>query len=188
MPQRTITTRLSFRRGTKAKWETENPTLNEGEPGFEIESKRLKIGDGETAWNDLNYYQVGDGEEPGTFVHDGKLLPDYVQSVSSAIEYLGHQFQILNEQGIEEFNSGVSGGSPNFLVSIASGSGGAASHSGGSNSSFADGTVLELSALPFGGYEFDFWEGPVDDPSDPSSTLTVDSNIYVRGHFKILGS
>jgi hypothetical protein len=187
MPQRYITARLAFRRGTKEKWESENPTLSEGEPGLEIGTGRIKIGDGETGWNELNYYQVGDSESPGTFIHNGELIPDYVQSVSSAIEYLGHQFKILNEAGIDDFNSGVSGGSAKFLLTVASGNGGAASHSEAVDS-FDDGTVVSLNAVPFGGYEFENWEGPVSDPADPNATITVTSNVYVRAHFKILGS
>lgn len=187
MPTRHITARLAFRRGTKEKWESENPILKEGEPGLEIGTSRIKVGDGEKPWNELNYYQVGNSESPGTFIHNGELIPDYVQSVSSAIEYLGHQFKILNEAGIEEFNNGVSGGDAKFLVTVASGSGGAASHTG-TGDMFDDGSTITLNAVPFGGYEFDHWEGPANDASNPNSTLTVSTNTYVRAHFKILGS
>lgn len=47
--------RLLLRRNTKANWERRNPVLLEGEPGFEIDTYHLKIGDGKTHWNDLPY-------------------------------------------------------------------------------------------------------------------------------------
>ena len=87
-----------------------------------------------------------------------------------------------------EFQAGVDGASPSYLVTVSSGTGGAASHDGGAVVSFAKDHVLTLSASAFGGYEFDHWEGPVDETSNPNTTLTVLDNTYVRAHFKILGS
>ena len=52
---------LMLKRGTAARWVELNPILAAGEPGFEYDTKRLKIGDGNTAWNDLPY--IGDEEE-----------------------------------------------------------------------------------------------------------------------------
>ena len=43
------------RRGTSVQWAAKNPVLRSGEQGYEIDKKRLKIGDGLTAWNDLSY-------------------------------------------------------------------------------------------------------------------------------------
>lgn len=42
-------------RGTSKAWEKKNPVLRSGEPGFEIDTNNLKIGDGVKAWNDLPY-------------------------------------------------------------------------------------------------------------------------------------
>lgn len=47
---------IQFRRDTAANWQSTNPTLAEGEPGYEIDTDRMKIGDGATAWNDLPYH------------------------------------------------------------------------------------------------------------------------------------
>jgi hypothetical protein len=46
-------TKIQFRRGTAAAWASVNPILGDGEPGFTIDSRVLKIGDGTTAWADL---------------------------------------------------------------------------------------------------------------------------------------
>lgn len=44
-----------MRRGTAADWTSANPTLASGEGGFETDTKKLKLGDGSTAWNSLAY-------------------------------------------------------------------------------------------------------------------------------------
>lgn len=56
-----ISTTFKLKRGTAARWQELNLVLSAGEPGFELDTYRLKIGDGETAWNDLPYIGVGSG-------------------------------------------------------------------------------------------------------------------------------
>jgi hypothetical protein len=51
--------KIKFRRDTAAAWTDANPTLAQGEPGFEHDTGLLKIGDGETAWNSLDYASGG---------------------------------------------------------------------------------------------------------------------------------
>ncbi len=46
---------IRFRRDDSEMWFLRNPILREGEPGFESDSKRIKVGDGQTRWNDLPY-------------------------------------------------------------------------------------------------------------------------------------
>lgn len=53
---------FQLRRGLHDKWIEENPILSEGEPAFETDTFRLKIGDGKTAYQALPY--IGeDGNE-----------------------------------------------------------------------------------------------------------------------------
>lgn len=48
--------RVQFRRDTAANWQTHNPVLMEGELGIITDgAKGYKIGDGVTAWKDLDY-------------------------------------------------------------------------------------------------------------------------------------
>lgn len=56
--------RIQLRRGTSSTWQSLNPILGQGEPGFEIDTGKLKIGDGLKAWNALEYI-VGDGSGGG---------------------------------------------------------------------------------------------------------------------------
>lgn len=46
-----------LKRGTAQRFATLNPVLRQGEPGFEYDKNRLKIGDGFTPWNALPYIQ-----------------------------------------------------------------------------------------------------------------------------------
>ena len=50
-----LKTTFKLRRGTCARWIEVNPILADGEPGFELDTLRLKIGNGEIPWNDLPY-------------------------------------------------------------------------------------------------------------------------------------
>jgi hypothetical protein len=45
-----------LRRGTAALWTSVNPTLAAGIQGYETDTKKMKIGDGVTAWNSLAYW------------------------------------------------------------------------------------------------------------------------------------
>jgi hypothetical protein len=47
--------KIQARRGTAAQWTSSNPTLSEGEFGFETDTLKLKIGNGSTAWTSLAY-------------------------------------------------------------------------------------------------------------------------------------
>lgn len=51
-------TRIRLRRDTSSDWSGVNPILGLGEPGFETDTKLLKIGDNNTSWNDLDYVKV----------------------------------------------------------------------------------------------------------------------------------
>lgn len=46
---------IKLRNGTSDKWTTSNPILLKGEIGIEIDTHKIKIGDGATNWNDLQY-------------------------------------------------------------------------------------------------------------------------------------
>ena len=49
------TVRIQVRRGISTDWSTVNPILAAGEIGFESNTKKVKIGDGTTSWNSLDY-------------------------------------------------------------------------------------------------------------------------------------
>ena len=53
MTTQVVFTRQVQRRDTAANWTAVNPVLLSGEWGFETDTRKLKIGDGVTAWNAL---------------------------------------------------------------------------------------------------------------------------------------
>ena len=71
MMARVIKITFQLRRGLHDKWIEENPILSEGEPAFETDTFRLKIGDGKTAYQALPYIG-GDGSEDDARVVDFK--------------------------------------------------------------------------------------------------------------------
>lgn len=69
---------INFREGTAAEWTTENPTLIDGEPGFESDTGKFKIGRGGLAWVDLPYFATvtAGGGGGGDQVYVGPAAPD----------------------------------------------------------------------------------------------------------------
>ena len=51
-----INTRIVLRNDIASVWQSVNPILAKGEIGIEIDTKKFKIGDNVTAWNDLPYF------------------------------------------------------------------------------------------------------------------------------------
>jgi hypothetical protein len=67
-----MATRIQVRRGTTSQWNTANPTLEEGEIGYNSTLGQIKVGDGASVWADLDYF-VSDtslGTSLGTYVQD----------------------------------------------------------------------------------------------------------------------
>lgn len=70
--QKIIKTTFLLRRGTTAAWESANPILQYGEPGYEKDTGKLKIGDGIHPWNELPYL-TGSGD-PADINVDNKSI------------------------------------------------------------------------------------------------------------------
>jgi len=68
---------IKLRKGTAAQWESVNPVLALGEPGFESDTLKFKVGDGNAAWNSLRYVGIDGGvvgeEESGNEVQAATL-------------------------------------------------------------------------------------------------------------------
>lgn len=60
-----MTTQIQLRRDTAANWTSNNPTLAEGELGFELDTNKFKIGNGTDNWNTLSYFSSGGGTGTG---------------------------------------------------------------------------------------------------------------------------
>lgn len=51
----TLTSRIQLRNDTASNWVTGNPVLLKGELGIEIDTGKMKVGDGATTWGTLSY-------------------------------------------------------------------------------------------------------------------------------------
>lgn len=71
--------RIQFRRGTAAEWNDQNPVLALGEPGFEIDTGRMKIGDEVSHWSVLDYVPTGP--------EDDTLLQNHILSAHPHVAY-----------------------------------------------------------------------------------------------------
>ena len=58
--------KIQVRRDTTANWTSSNPTLSQGEIGYELNTGKIKIGTGSTAWNSLDYLTIATSSVTGT--------------------------------------------------------------------------------------------------------------------------
>lgn len=71
MPANTV---ITLRKGTAAQWTTANPVLGSGEPGYETDTDRLKIGNGSSLWASLPYWD--DKSAPAVHTHTASQISD----------------------------------------------------------------------------------------------------------------
>ena len=63
--------RIQLRRDTTANWENINPILADGEPGYDIVTNEVRIGDGSTAWTGLTANTISGGGGTGNTLVNG---------------------------------------------------------------------------------------------------------------------
>lgn len=84
---------LKFRRDYSWRWTQKNPILADGEPGFETNTGRFKLGDGVTPWVELDYFNP---EQPTDA--SNATLPEHVNSLTPHPVYDdGPSFELLYE-------------------------------------------------------------------------------------------
>lgn len=94
-----IKTTFQLRRGLLATWEKNNPILAAGEPSYVIDKNLLKIGDGTTHWNDLEFLG-GNSEIQNLLVDENSviIIEDKI-SLKGFAEALPGAQPIKNESG-----------------------------------------------------------------------------------------
>ena len=65
---------IRFKRGTAKRWADINPILASGEPGFEYDTGKFKIGDGIHSWKELEYQ--GNDSKDIEFIDKYNNLPE----------------------------------------------------------------------------------------------------------------
>lgn len=82
------TARIRLRRDTAANWTAENPVLLLGEVGFETDTRKLKLGDGTTAWNSLLYVQGYDNPTFTTLAATGLATLPHIHGALAGPIYI----------------------------------------------------------------------------------------------------
>lgn len=105
--------RIQLRRDSSENWKKYNPVLMEGEVGYETDTRKRKIGDGHTAWNDLEYLvaeniaqELGDGENVvisqkvmTELIDEGYLYKGIADTTTNITEPTGKIFYIVTSPG-----------------------------------------------------------------------------------------
>jgi hypothetical protein len=85
-----------LKRGYADRWIEVNPILRQGEPGFEIDTGKLKIGNGIDNWINLSY--IGDNNDSGIIsVEVRDMLPEIGDA--SLI------YRVINEKALYQWNA-----------------------------------------------------------------------------------
>lgn len=94
-----VVTQFQFRRGTAAQWTSTNPTLGAGEPGYETDTGRFKIGNGSTAWNSLAYTGAGTVTSitAGTGLSGGAITSSGTIAIDSTVVTLAGSQTLTNK-------------------------------------------------------------------------------------------
>ena len=51
-----MASQIQIRRDSASNWTSTDPTLAQGEIGYETDTRKMKVGDGSTAWTSLPYF------------------------------------------------------------------------------------------------------------------------------------
>jgi len=90
-----MATKIRLRRGTASEWASANPTLESGEVGVETNTKKIKIGDGSTAWNSLAYAVDFSSYATQTYVDNS--ISSLIDSAPAALDTLNELAAALND-------------------------------------------------------------------------------------------
>ena len=101
-------TQIKLRRDTSAAFASSNPILGNGEPAYETDTKKLKIGDGTTAYTQLEYFSAGGGGSTNITA----TLPLKIVDGVISLEVDGQTIQIVDGKlhaNLDELGNEVNG-------------------------------------------------------------------------------
>jgi hypothetical protein len=118
--------KIQLLRGSSSDWSTKNPILDAGQPGFEIDTYKLKIGNGVLAWNDLPYITGGFGGDNGPLEYiydidmssDDNITPSLLtfDSRSNYIDYSNFYNYIIDNNNTVSLKLTSKNNSDNFFI------------------------------------------------------------------------
>ena len=87
---------FQFRRGNAAEWTSDDPILHAGEPGFESDTGKLKLGDGVHTWTELDYFPNVDDIVSGVASVDGRSGIVVLSDLYAALVHTHAQSSVTN--------------------------------------------------------------------------------------------
>ena len=110
-----MTTQIQLRRDTSDNWSSANPVLAEGEIGMDMTVNAFKVGDGVSAWDDIDYAGTDISlddyytkvEADDAFQPKGDYLTDFVEEDPTVPDHV----KGITQDDIDGWNAGGSGGS-----------------------------------------------------------------------------
>lgn len=177
----TVQARFQLRADTAANWASVNPTLLNNEFAFETDTKKLKVGNGSTAWNSLAYFPsivtggtvLGNLEigTTGTLTFEGSTADGFETTLAVTDPTADRTITLPNQSGTVV----VSGNASIVDADIAANAEIAVSK-------LADGTARQLLQTDAAGTGVE-WTDNVDIPGtlDVTGAATFDSSLAVTG-------
>ena len=92
--------KIQVRRDTAANWQSINPVLGMGEPGWDTTNLNLKIGDGTTAWNSLavaSYAEIAAFDVTPSSPMPVNAYGELMETLEAIRMYLGNLIRITGQ-------------------------------------------------------------------------------------------
>lgn len=189
-PNRFVTARITFRKGSSQEWEQYDPILMAGEPAYNTTLKKLKLGDGTSKWSELSYLE-GLGGGGTEWSNDGSsLFPDFIETADQAIDYLKMHHDLLEDNALAYFQAGINGDPYLALydLSVRANTGGSASITGVTRkfNVYQEGDEVEVTATSVAPYTFSGWTGLLAGESDTATTtITMSGARNLTANFSL---
>lgn len=187
-PNRFVTARITFRKGTTQEWDQYDPILMVGEPAYNTTLNKLKLGDGTSKWSELSYIGGLGGTE---WSNDGSgLFPDFIETADQAIDYVKMHHDLLEDNALAYFQAGLDGDPYVALheLSVKANTGGSASITGVTRkfNVYQEGDEVEVTATSVAPYTFSGWTGLLTGEADTATTtITMSEARNLTANFTL---
>ena len=184
----TVQVQIQLRADTAANWTAQNPTLLNNELALETDTKKLKVGNGSTAWNSLAYFPfvvsggtvLGNLEigSTGTLTFEGSTADGFETTLGVVNPTADRTINLPNQSGtvIVSGNASIVDADISASAEIAV-------------SKLADGAARQLLQTDAAGTGVE-WASNIDVPGtlDVTGAATFDSSVTIAGDLTVNGT